>query len=319
MIGGVKVDEYGGTTLPGLWAAGEVTSSGLARRQSPGVEQLARRAGLWRPRRRGARALRRSPSPTRSAAPAGEPPRAAPGRGARPADIRNSLKSLVWRAAGVRRTAAGLQRRRPHDRRLAAYALAQQFNHAAGWELQNMLTVARVMIAAALRREESRGVHLRTDFPKQDDEHWKVAHGGRSTPAGRERATFPVLAGEPGSPGRRSLRYRHAKTLGLGLPSTAAPCGKRRPDEKPVAGLKLLTENGLHQTAWRRAASLASPNPTSIRTPWSSGALGGILALASMTPCVGRGGCTHGDRIASNRTRSHRIRSHRLRLTAHEI
>ena len=29
-----------------------------------------------------------------------------------------------------------------------------------------MLTVARVMIGAALRREESRGVHLRTDFPR---------------------------------------------------------------------------------------------------------------------------------------------------------
>ena len=41
-----------------------------------------------------------------------------------------------------------------------------------------MLTVARLMIAAALRREESRGVHLRTDFPQQDDVHWK---GGSRT------------------------------------------------------------------------------------------------------------------------------------------
>ena len=41
-----------------------------------------------------------------------------------------------------------------------------------GWELQNMLTLARVMIEAALLREESRGVHLRTDFPQLDDAHW---------------------------------------------------------------------------------------------------------------------------------------------------
>ena len=42
-----------------------------------------------------------------------------------------------------------------------------------GWELQNMLTVASLMVEGALAREESRGVHLRTDFPKTDDEHWR--------------------------------------------------------------------------------------------------------------------------------------------------
>ena len=41
-----------------------------------------------------------------------------------------------------------------------------------GWELQNMLTLARVMIEAALLREESRGVHLRTDHPQLDDARW---------------------------------------------------------------------------------------------------------------------------------------------------
>ena len=43
--------------------------------------------------------------------------------------------------------------------------LARQFTDPDGWELQNMLTVARLMVEAALAREESRGVHLRTDFP----------------------------------------------------------------------------------------------------------------------------------------------------------
>ncbi len=36
-----------------------------------------------------------------------------------------------------------------------------------------MLLVARLMIAAALQREETRGVHVRTDFPATDDEHWQ--------------------------------------------------------------------------------------------------------------------------------------------------
>ena len=36
-----------------------------------------------------------------------------------------------------------------------------------------MLTVASLMVEAALAREESRGVHLRIDFPQTDDEHWR--------------------------------------------------------------------------------------------------------------------------------------------------
>ena len=36
-----------------------------------------------------------------------------------------------------------------------------------------MLLVARIMIAAALEREETRGVHVRTDFPATDDAHWQ--------------------------------------------------------------------------------------------------------------------------------------------------
>jgi L-aspartate oxidase len=35
-----------------------------------------------------------------------------------------------------------------------------------------MLSVARFMIHAALRREETRGCHVRIDFPNRDDEHW---------------------------------------------------------------------------------------------------------------------------------------------------
>ncbi|MDQ3815793.1 MAG: hypothetical protein M3347_17915, partial [Armatimonadota bacterium] len=40
-------------------------------------------------------------------------------------------------------------------------------------ELVNMLTIARLIVRAALERTESRGAHYRTDFPETDDEHWR--------------------------------------------------------------------------------------------------------------------------------------------------
>jgi len=57
----------------------------------------------------------------------------------------------------------------PHKER---YALSREFDSRAGWELQNLLTIARLMIYSALERAESRGVHFRSDFPARDDEHW---------------------------------------------------------------------------------------------------------------------------------------------------
>jgi L-aspartate oxidase len=53
------------------------------------------------------------------------------------------------------------------------YVLVRQFSDNQGWELQNMLTVARMMVRAAMAREESRGVHFRTDFPTTDDHRWR--------------------------------------------------------------------------------------------------------------------------------------------------
>jgi L-aspartate oxidase len=41
------------------------------------------------------------------------------------------------------------------------------------WKRANLLTVARLIARAALRREESRGAHYRDDHPERDDIHWK--------------------------------------------------------------------------------------------------------------------------------------------------
>ena len=78
----------------------------------------------------------------------------------------------MWRACGVRRSGAALAEALESVDQWRRYVLARQFDDAQGWELQNMLVLARVMIEAALLREESRGVHLRTDYPALDDNRW---------------------------------------------------------------------------------------------------------------------------------------------------
>jgi L-aspartate oxidase len=78
----------------------------------------------------------------------------------------------MWRACGVRRSGDDLADALESVDQWRRYVLGRQFADIEGWELQNMLTLARVMIQAALAREESRGVHLRIDFPKLDDARW---------------------------------------------------------------------------------------------------------------------------------------------------
>ncbi len=89
------------------------------------------------------------------------------------ADIRNSLQSLMWRNMGVRRDAEGLKEALENINHWCRYVLPRQFADPTGWELQNMLCVARLMIEAALARQETRGAHFRIDFPQTDNEHWR--------------------------------------------------------------------------------------------------------------------------------------------------
>ncbi len=172
MIGGVTVDLVGRTTVPGLWAAGEVSSSGLH-----GANRLASNSlleGLVYGAHAGAAASAaalQTPGDFR-VYPLANPVVAPPAEPLDLADIRNSLKSAMSRACGVRRRGEALAEALQAVDQWRRYVLARQFNDIEGWELQNMLTLARVMIQAALVREESRGVHLRTDFPKLDDTAW---------------------------------------------------------------------------------------------------------------------------------------------------
>lgn len=173
MIGGVTVDRQGRTSLPGLWAAGEATSSGLH-----GANRLASNSlleGLVYGAHAGeaaSRAVSEGAAPKLEAMPIQNP--AIPsGEAFDIADVRVSLKSLMGRWAGVERDAEGLREAADSIRSFGAYVMRQQFDSVEGWELQNMLVVASCMVNAALLRTESRGVHFRSDYPTTDDENWR--------------------------------------------------------------------------------------------------------------------------------------------------
>jgi L-aspartate oxidase len=181
MIGGVRVDDVGRTDVPGLFAAGEVTSSGLH-----GANRLASNS-LLEGLVYGARAGETSGAEVLAEGPRGadefrvpaiaEPPRPAADDGPDATldldDIRNSLRALMWRHAGVERTGDSLEEALATVEGWCRYVLPRQFAEPRGWQLQNMLEVARLMIRGAIRRDETRGVHFRADHPGTSDA-WRV-------------------------------------------------------------------------------------------------------------------------------------------------
>ena len=72
-------------------------------------------------------------------------------------DLIKSLRALMWRRMGITRDAAGLKEAADQVDRWGRYILPLEFHDPSGWTMQNMLIVARLMIAAALEREESAG------------------------------------------------------------------------------------------------------------------------------------------------------------------
>lgn len=168
MVGGVTTDADGRTSLPGLWAAGEVTSTGLH-----GANRLASNSlleGVVFGLRCGQNAsLVALSQPDNFTAPHLESPSlTSKTRVDDPldlTDIRNSLRSLMWRNVGISRNEQDLVTARQQLDFWANYVCRRDLVDPAGWELQNMMLVARSMTAAALERRESRGVHARSDYP----------------------------------------------------------------------------------------------------------------------------------------------------------
>lgn len=177
MIGGVTVDKSGHTTLPGLWACGEATSSGLHGANRLASNSLIEGLVFGAICGRGATDAVRKSAGSLTALPlvnAVQPVDAADHLDI--ADLTASLRALMVRKMGIVRERSRLLEAQQDVGFWCRYVLTREFDNRAGWELQNLLIIARLMIDAALRRDESRGTHFRSDFPKRDDARWGLRH-----------------------------------------------------------------------------------------------------------------------------------------------
>ncbi|HUF28190.1 MAG TPA: fumarate reductase (quinol) flavoprotein subunit [Gemmatimonadaceae bacterium] len=187
MMGGVHTDIDGATPLAGLYAAGEaacVSINGANRLGSNSLPELlvfGARAG--RAAAEFVSARRRPPQVVLAQA-RDEERRLVNellhGKGGRQrlSTLRGEMTTMMEQSAGIYRTGDALRRARDGLRdlqeRIGDVAIedhSRTFNteRVAVVELSFMLDVAEAIVNSALRREESRGAHQRTDFPERDD------------------------------------------------------------------------------------------------------------------------------------------------------
>ncbi|MBL8036208.1 MAG: L-aspartate oxidase [Nitrospira sp.] len=173
MMGGVTTDLNGATTLPGLFAAGEVACSGVH-----GANRLASNSlleGLVFGRRAGVAAIASADGcPT----PSGNEfhKRVPRGYGDRLDDVekvRNSLRRIMWGQVGLIRSRESLVRATAQLARWERM-VSRSFSTRADLEVKNMVQVARCVAEAALWRENSVGAHYRSDFPGTRRPGWKA-------------------------------------------------------------------------------------------------------------------------------------------------
>ena len=170
LMGGIRTDLFGRTTLPGLYAAGEAACTGVH-----GANRLASNS-LLEGLVFGARAAQ-SMLDDALALPPADAPQSLPvpltaTEQARLEEIITSLQAAMWAYAGLLREESTL-RLGLAAQKACAEALAELAGQGKGSrrlaEAQAMSRVAHAILASALARTESRGAHYRNDFPRRDD------------------------------------------------------------------------------------------------------------------------------------------------------
>ena len=170
--GGVKVDRSGATDIEGLYASGEAAASGLHGANRLGSNSLLE--GLvygWA----SGQAAGKAASRARAGTPRVQSDAEAVNHAAAMIDIQdmeNSLRALLWRQVGIEREGGALSEAEERIDFWSSYVMDRQFTAPAGWQVQNMLLMAKLITFSARMRTESRGAHHRSDFPDRDDRNW---------------------------------------------------------------------------------------------------------------------------------------------------
>lgn len=163
IMGGVRTDLHGRTTLKGLYAAGEVACTGVH-----GANRLASNSlleGLVFGARAGAAAAKDF-ADAKAITTKTEKHNRRNNDGKISTAVSKRVKRLMWDRVGILRSRESITRALTEFEQISKASL----NPAS----RNFLTVATLIARAALHRTESRGGHFRTDFPKRDDENWQV-------------------------------------------------------------------------------------------------------------------------------------------------
>ena len=171
VMGGVDTDLDGGTSLPGLFAAGEVACTGVH-----GANRLASNS-LLEGLVFGARAAeamkaasRPAPLPTSDVI-----EDTVPGTGGGSVPSADQVRDLMWRHVGVLRARPSLEHAVAQLQAWAGAVAGSRSSRGHQQELRrvvSIVTTGLLIARAAWRRTESRGAHFRTDFPSRDDLHW---------------------------------------------------------------------------------------------------------------------------------------------------
>ncbi len=158
IMGGIRTDLNGATSIPGLYAAGEAACTGVH-----GANRLASNSlleGVVFGRRAGEAML--------------SVPSANPSKGRTfgdeqfPTMSREALQTLAWDGCGITRNAKGLAEVLDRIDQGGREVVTEPTR--ADYEKRNIATVLRLIAKAALIREESRGGHYREDFPQKSAE-----------------------------------------------------------------------------------------------------------------------------------------------------
>lgn len=174
-MGGIATNTYGETSIYGLYACGEAACTGVhganrlasnslleglvfGQRIVDKVEEI-----LYRRRIQVKEVFDEFDSSWVFSSPEGK---------IDPVEAKTRLQDIMWENVGIIRNEAGLKKANNSIEYLYRNLASSDDDLMSYYEVVNMLTVARIIIQAALWRKESRGGHFRSDYPARDDIRW---------------------------------------------------------------------------------------------------------------------------------------------------